>query len=161
MGALMNFNISPDAWSSPEQSWTLIDPCASLQGTFFDTDQMFAVPKANSSNLHVIQGLSWFSEFEDQGEWKIEQEDLPEGEPYAIIRDIPVKITRDGVLDFTATFEDANISIGGIHQRDAFQALVYEILDLFDYLAANSNTLGPEPQRQLAVLSEHIVKING
>jgi hypothetical protein len=159
MAALPNFKISPNAWSSPPQRCTLFDADTSLQVHWacFDTDQTFVAER--NSNLSVIQVLCWFSESEDQ--WKIEQEDLPDGEPYTIIKDIPVKITEDSALDFVATFEDANISIGGIHKRDAFQALVYELLDLFDYLTANRDTLGPEPQRQLVVLSEHIVKANG
>jgi len=158
--AALPLAISPKAWMSPTQWWTVIDPNVSLMWVLFDTDQQFTT-EANLANLCVIQGLSWFSAFNEQDEWRVQQGDLPDGEPYTVVKDIPVKVIQDGSLDFIATFEDANISIGGINKRDAFQALVYEILDLFDYLTANHDTLGPEPQRQLAVLSGHLVKVNG
>jgi len=105
---------------------------------------------------------TWISELDDPSETvrhdKIEQSDLPDKEPYKIIQDIPVTVTRSGELDFVASFEKANIAIGGVDFHDAFQALVYEILDVFDFLTTNSDILGPEPEKQLALLNKHIVK---
>ena len=63
-------------------------------------------------------------------------------------------------LDFTATFDEAGISIGGESFRDAFEALVSEILDTFDYFTKHEAELGPEPQRQLAILRRYIGSTN-
>jgi len=93
-------------------------------------------------------------------DWEIEQGDIPPEEPYRIETPIPVKVTRHNELDFTASFDDAGIAIGGESFHDAFQALVFELLDAFDYLLASSSCLGPEPRKQLEVLSKHIVKID-
>jgi len=105
---------------------------------------------------------TWISELDDPSETvrhgKIEQSDLPDKEPYKIIQDIPVTVTRSGELDFVASFDKANIAIGGIDFHDAFQGLVYELLDVLDYLTANSDSLGPEPEKQLTLLNKHIVK---
>lgn len=107
----------------------------------------------------------WQSEFENPYQrvrhCKIQQTDLPDGEPYQIIADIPVEVVRLNDLQHTATFKEGNLSIGGISYRDAFQALIFEILDVFDRFSADSDILGPEPERQLAVLNKYIVKANG
>ncbi len=90
----------------------------------------------------------------------IEQSDLPVGERYQIRAPIPVRVTREEPLDFTATFDEAGISIGGESFRDAFEALVNEILDTFDYLTEHQAELGAEPQRQLTVLRTYLGKTN-
>ena len=56
--------------------------------------------------------------------WRIEQTDIPPKEPYAVTMPIPVRVVREGELDFIASFEEASISIGGEGFHDAFQALV-------------------------------------
>lgn len=93
--------------------------------------------------------------------WRIEQTDIPPGEPYAVTVPIPVRMVREGELDFTASFEEADISISGESLRDAFQALVLEVLDTFDYLLSHCSDLGPWPEEQLAILKSHLAKANG
>ena len=90
----------------------------------------------------------------------IEQSDLPAGEPYLLKKPIPVRMMRGSELDFTANFDDAGVSIGGESCHDAFEALVNEILDAFDYLAEHQAELGQEPQRQLTVLRTYLGKTN-
>ena len=73
-------------------------------------------------------------------------------EPYQILRDISVVVepADDG---FNATFFDANIGTAGDTQEEAVSNLRSLILDTFEYLASEpTETLGPEPARQLAVL---------
>ncbi len=74
---------------------------------------------------------------------------------------IPVRIVREGELDFIASFEEADISISGESFRDAFQALALEVLDTFDYLLSHCSDLGPWPEQQLAILKRHLAKPNG
>jgi hypothetical protein len=88
----------------------------------------------------------------------IEQCNLPEGEPHIIKTPIPVTVTRENQVDFTASFDEAKISIGGESFRDAFEALVFEVLDTFDYLIEHEGELGAEPERQLKVLSKYLGK---
>ena len=90
----------------------------------------------------------------------INQADLPPGEPYDIKAPIPIKLIREGPLDFTAAFDDAGISIGDESLHDAVEALVSEILDVFDYFTKHQSELGPEPQRQLNVLRKYIGSTN-
>ncbi len=93
--------------------------------------------------------------------WRIEQTDIPPKEPYAVTMPIPVRVVREGELDFIASFEEASISIGGEGFHDAFQALVLEVLDTFDYLLSHCSDLGPWPEQQLAILKRHLAKANG
>src|SRR5208282_2910477 len=81
--------------------------------------------------------------------WEITQDDIPAGEPYRIIKPIPVKIEREHETDFTATFDAGNISIGGETFQDAFRWLVLEILDTLDSLLECTANLGPDAERQL------------
>jgi hypothetical protein len=150
MAGMMTFNV----WSPPKQDWRVPESNASVN---------MKVGSWKSGALTINR--CWNSaELENPAyparDWQIEQSDLPEDEPYNIIRDFPIKITKNTEVEFTATFEDANLSIGGISYRDAFQALIYEILDAFDYYSEHQAELGPEPQRQLAVLNQHIVKVD-
>jgi hypothetical protein len=82
--------------------------------------------------------------------------DLEDG--YALIRPIPVQIMREGDGHARASFEEANIAIGGTSDQDAFQSLFAEILDTFDDLCESEQHLGPDAQRQLQLLRTYIVK---
>lgn len=150
-----SLKISPSAWSSPRLSCK-VSVAPKIR---------FGAAEWSNGSKRCLWPLNWSSQIErrDRHEWswKISQNDLPEGEPYTVIEDIPVKIRKDGDLDFIATLEAAEISIGGVNPRDAFQALVYEILDAFDYFTAHQTTLGPEPRRQLSALNRHLVKVHG
>ena len=142
-----------DIWSSPVQDYTIPASEPPIRFACACAYEMVDI------RAMLISGL-----FENPAsatrDWQIEQDDLPEGEPYTIIRDIPVRINKDNEVEYTATFENACLSIGGISPKDAFQALVYEILDALDYMIAHRSELGPEPLRQLGILSQHIVKSN-
>ena len=85
---------------------------------------------------------------------------MPPGKPYVIKTPIPIRLIRESPLDFTATFDEAGISIGGESLDDAVEALVNEILDVFDYFTEHQAELGPEPQRQLTVLRKYIGSTN-
>ena len=65
-------------------------------------------------------------------------------EPYHILRDIPAVVEPAGD-GFIATFFDSNISTSGDTEVEAVSNLRSLILD-------TSDSLGPEPARQLAVL---------
>jgi hypothetical protein len=90
--------------------------------------------------------------------WEIEQAHVPEGEPYRIIKPIPVTVEPETDTGFTATFDAGNISISGETLHEAFQWLVLEILDTLDTLLACRMNLGSGAQRQLRILSEYIAK---
>lgn len=91
--------------------------------------------------------------------WEIEQENIPKDEPYKILKPIPVTVTEHNDLEFVASLDAANIAMGGTTFHDAFQALVFEILDVFDHLSANADRLGPQPEKQLKLLRTHLVNI--
>jgi len=77
-------------------------------------------------------------------------------EPYVVKRRIPVNIE---LIDagFIATFFDANLSTSGETEEEAFSNLRSLILDTFEALDAEPETdLGPEPARQLAVLTQFL-----
>lgn len=139
---LLTFNLFPPR----TQKWNISGSRSSLDVNFQVWDTRISV------------GASWSSGSRGDREWTIQQSDLPDGEPYEVTKEIPVRIIKAGDLEYVATFEDANISIGGISKHDAFQALVYDVLDTFDYLNAHQPELGPAPRRQLAVMSRHLVK---
>ena len=77
---------------------------------------------------------------------------------YTVLRPILIEIERIGDTDFTASFKEANIAIGGLDRQDAYQALVAEILDTFDALTEEENNLGPDAATQLQTLRAYIVK---
>jgi Arc/MetJ-type ribon-helix-helix transcriptional regulator len=73
-------------------------------------------------------------------------------EPYRVLRDIPAVVEPAGD-GFIATFFDGNISTSGDTEVEAVSNLWSLILDIFEYLDCEpSDSLGPEPTRQLAVL---------
>lgn len=92
--------------------------------------------------------------YSDASVWGVSIDDLHEP-AYKLKRSIPCVVRRIGNLDFEASFEAANIAIGGTSWQDAFQALLPAILDTFDTLRIE-NHLGPSAKRQLAVLSDYI-----
>jgi hypothetical protein len=99
-----------------------------------------------------------YEEDGNERDWEIEQQDIPSDEPYRVLRPIPVKIKKSGELDFVASFDAANLAMGGENFRDAFHHLIFELLDSFDYLSANVSALGSGPRDQFRVLSQHLVK---
>jgi hypothetical protein len=90
----------------------------------------------------------------------IKQSDLPKDEPYEIKREIPARIVRGGLGEYTAEIAEANLAATGQTQVEAFTNLVFELLDAFDYLSANQSRLGPEPIRQWNYLRDYIGKTN-
>jgi hypothetical protein len=84
---------------------------------------------------------------------------LPKDESYTVTRDIPVTI-KPVDLEFVAEIDAANLAATGSTLSDAFQNLVAEVLDAFDYLTANEARLGPGPAQQLAHLKGHLAKAN-
>ena len=78
------------------------------------------------------------------------------GEPYRLLKPIPVKKERVGDNEILASFEEANIAISGESEEEAFQDLVGHILDVFEALRAEETRLGPGPARQMRVLNEYL-----
>jgi hypothetical protein len=76
---------------------------------------------------------------------------------YALLRPIIIQFENEegGVI---ASFRDANISIGGTDEQDAFQSLFADILDTFDDLREDEESLGPDARRQLQILRTYIAK---
>ena len=73
---------------------------------------------------------------------------------YLVLRPIPVRYERHahGTI---ASFVQANIAISGVDAQDAYQALVAEILDTFDFLTAEP-VLSESAAKQLNVLRDYI-----
>jgi len=78
------------------------------------------------------------------------------GEPYKLLKPIPVKLEQFGEHEFVATFQESNIAVSGESPREVFQDLIGHILDMFEILIGEESTLGPEPTRQLRVLKKHL-----
>ncbi|MCY3970638.1 MAG: hypothetical protein OXG74_11945 [Acidobacteria bacterium] len=83
-------------------------------------------------------------------------DDLRDG-CYELLLPIPVHIRPVDVGEFEASFDEANIAIGGTDRQDALQALVCEILDTFDVFM-DAPRLGPGPENQLQVLCTYIAR---
>ncbi len=81
------------------------------------------------------------------------------GEPYRLLRRIPVKIDRVAEADYTASFEEGNIASSGTTPQEAFQNLAVEILSVFEKFTNERNSLGPEPARQLNLFRTYIARI--
>jgi predicted RNase H-like HicB family nuclease len=76
-------------------------------------------------------------------------------DPFDLRHDIKVVIQpSDG--EFIATYFDANIATGGDTQEEAFMNLKMLIVDMYESLVDEKEPLGPEPERQLAVLKSVI-----
>ncbi|MFQ5894366.1 MAG: hypothetical protein ACE5JJ_00910 [Nitrospinota bacterium] len=79
-------------------------------------------------------------------------------EPYDLVRQM-MAVIRPSEEGFEASFFDANIHASGDTEEEALRNLKSLILDVFDSLSAEATeSLGPEPKRQLAVLREFIRK---
>jgi len=82
-------------------------------------------------------------------------------EPYEILKPIPVFIEMCEYDEYLAGFFDANIHTGGETEQEAFDNLRSLIIDFYRSLSKKeSNLLGPEPTRQLAVLNEFMKSRN-
>ena len=105
---------------------------------------------------------SWHSEFNNPDQivlhWKIEQEDLPNGEPYEITTPIPVVVNRESDIEFEANIGEANLAGTGATRNEAFTNLVCVTLDAFDYFDTHQDELGPGPMAQWNFLRAHIAK---
>jgi hypothetical protein len=77
-------------------------------------------------------------------------------ERYKLVRDI-VAVVQPSEEGYTATYYDANVATSGDTQEEAVSNLKSLIIDLLEDLQAEDpKGLGPEPARQLAILSELI-----
>jgi hypothetical protein len=76
---------------------------------------------------------------------------------YRLLTRIPIRLERTD-SGFVASFNEANIAIGGTTKADARQALEVEILDAFDDWTADETALGIPTREQLAVLKRYIAK---
>jgi len=79
------------------------------------------------------------------------------GEPYRLLRPIPIVIQRLGEADFMASFEIANIAVSGLDINDAYQSIAMHLLDVFESLIAEEGNLGPGPSKQLQILKSYLV----
>lgn len=77
-------------------------------------------------------------------------------EPFKILKTIEVTVEPSDT-EYVATWYDANLSTSGETTVEAVENLKSLILDVFTLLKKKSiDKLGPEPKRQLAVLSEYL-----
>jgi hypothetical protein len=78
-------------------------------------------------------------------------------EPYVLKRPFQVVVQpSDG--EYIATLFDANLGMTGDTAEEAVANLKATIIDTFDLFEENEALLGPEPERQLAILRELIQK---
>ena len=75
---------------------------------------------------------------------------------YKLIEPIPVHIEQQSDDSWTASFEEANISMSGTSLEDAKQALADDIGYALDLLLSERDTLSPVLQHQLAVLERYV-----
>ncbi len=88
----------------------------------------------------------------------LEEEFINSLSGYNILQPIHVTYERLSDTEVMATFEEANFAISGLSRKDAFQALLEEILVAFDDWTADESKLGRGPQEQLAVLKKYLGK---
>lgn len=77
---------------------------------------------------------------------------------YEVLQPIPYEIDVINEGDCMASFDEANIAIGGSDAGDAYQALLANILDTFDSLVAEEGRLSPQAADQLRILRTYIGK---
>ena len=97
----------------------------------------------DQTTIHANAGLEQIDDFGEDG--------------YRVLKPIPIDIRRIGDGNFLASFQEANIAIGGLDSQDAYQGLVAEILNTFDTLNGEAS-LGPDAAAQLEVLRSYIVR---
>ena len=110
----------------------------------------YFIRSAEISIHHLDLGSESFR-FEDD-EWIF---DFP-GEPYIALRPIPVNVQPCDPEGFEASFTEANISWVGDTTLEALNGLKAEILNTLEDYELHQDRLGPEPERQLAVLRSYI-----
>lgn len=76
-------------------------------------------------------------------------------EPYEMIRSVPVIIQKEADA-YIAGFFEANLHASGTNEQEAFDNLRSLILDMYDSLLRDVDTLGPEPKRQLGLLQTYL-----
>ena len=77
-------------------------------------------------------------------------------EPYKVLNPIPVVIVKESE-SYVASFIDANMSMSGDTEFDAFSNLRDYILDAYESLSELPvDDLGPMPFRQLAIIKEYL-----
>jgi hypothetical protein len=129
-------------------------------GTFTLEAVLFQVPRQYDPG-NVIFVDSSFEFAEQPVRYRLlTQEDLPQEESYQIIQPLEVKVSRRAATEHTAEIEAANLAATGQTFNEAFQNLVYQVLDVFDYLTENAERLGPGPASQLAYLRSRIASTN-
>lgn len=109
------------------------------------------VTRSAEISIHHLDLDSENFRFEDT-EWIF---DFP-GEPYIVLRAIPVNIQPCDPEGFEASFTEANISWVGDTILEALNGLKAEVLDTLEDYEQHEDRLGPGPQRQLAVLRSYI-----
>ena len=74
----------------------------------------------------------------------------------SVKRPIPIRLwsTMDG--EVMASLDEAEISMQGEDVDDAYNALLYDIVDAYECLVENKHDLGIFMQWQLSILSEYI-----
>ena len=75
---------------------------------------------------------------------------------YTLVEPIFVEIHRDPDPGWIARFVEADISMPGISERDACEALAHEIVEAFEFLTSAQFELGSRPASQLSVLRKYI-----
>lgn len=81
------------------------------------------------------------------------------GEPYRVLRAIPVTVRDLDIEGVEVAFEDGNIAWVADDRVDAVNGLKAEILNTIEDFESNTDRLGPGPKKQLDILLTYLERI--
>ena len=111
------------------------------------------VHQTNASKSVLDRSFSWSDTSEFEGQELIVDFS---GEPYNVLKPIPITVRSLDGGDFEGAFIGGNIAWVGESRAEAINGLKAEILDTIEIFEADEDRLGPEPKRQLAVLRTYL-----
>ena len=81
------------------------------------------------------------------------------GEPYRVLKAIPVTVRDLDIEGVEAAFVDGNIAWVADDRVDAVNGLKAEILNTIEDFESNKDRLGPESKRQLEILLTYLARM--
>ena len=67
-----------------------------------------------------------------------------------------VRVQQDEDENWAVSFDEVNISMSGTGPTDAHLTFIEHLVEVFLLLTEEKETLGPDPQKQLAILQEYM-----
>ena len=113
-----------------------------------------SVSRSNAIVVSAIFSASATSELKSR-EWITDFS----GEPYRVLRAIPVTVRDLDIEGVEVAFEDGNIAWVADGRVDAVNGLKAEILNTIEDLESNTDRLGPGPKKQLDILLSYLERI--